>query len=129
MAKQKSAKRGAVRETNVILEDIEKKFELVLEGHDALHTKIDEFRHETRAELGFIKFANNIANNNIKDLTAKADQNFKVIREYLSSIDDEIQDLAKRLGRKADVEKLEQLRGEMAEIKLAVKKFYGKGSN
>ncbi len=127
--KKSSTGKSSRQRTDVLLEDISKKFELVLEGHAALDTKIDEFRHETRTEMGFLKLSQRVIGDNLKDLTVKVDQNFKVIREYLGRIDDEIQDLAKRLGRKADLQKLEQLQGEVAEIKLAFKKFYGKNRN
>jgi len=53
-----------------------------------------------------------------------SNSNFKVIREYLSHIDDEIQDLKRSLSKKADLKRLEQLEQRIARVELVVKKYY-----
>ena len=136
-------KTGKIRggdKTNVLLEDLDKKFDLILEGHKALDVKfdkktdhlgqkLDEFRYETRTEASFLKLGQSVLTNQVKDLSLKSEKNFVVIREYLGRIDDEIQDLKKRLISKADLERLERLEQKLVQIELVVKKHYGKDRN
>lgn len=142
MAKGKAriASKDASRHRDVLLENIEKHFRLILEGHTGLDKKIeaaeehlgkriDEFRYEVRTEMGFLKLGQSVASNQLKDLQVKTDQNFKIIREYLSRIDDEIQDLKKVFHGKPEMKRLMQLEERMAQVELVVKKYYGKGSN
>lgn len=126
----------AERQFGVILEDIDSKFDRVLEGHGGLSKEIKDFRGEFNTfkdETGF----------NFKVLTGEVSElrgefngfrketalSFKAVREYLSRIDEEIQDLKKVLDKKADLERLQRLELKVAEIELAVKKYYGKNSN
>lgn len=97
------------RAFGVILEDLDAKMDRVVEGHAALGKGLDDFRREMRIEVGELKFGQNVLrkevgnlNNKSGELRAFAEREFKVIREYLSRIDDEIQDLKKRLVNKAD---------------------------
>ena len=112
------------RRFGVILEDIQGKFEQVLEGHAALDTKfdhkIDDFRHEVRSELSFIRLAQNNADNRLKDIEIS----LTAIRKYLFKIDDEIQDLKKRLVAKADAERLTRIESEVAAMKAFLKQKY-----
>ncbi len=121
---------------NVLLEQIDKKFELVLEGHVVLDKKIDdlannsgEFRTETR--LNFKTLTQDLADldGRLVIFATRTENNFKVIREYLVRIDDAIQDLTNRLGRKADLEELAELKQRVAQVELVVKKIYGKNRN
>lgn len=138
MVKKKvaSGNKVSVRHTNVLLEDLDKKIEMILEGHDSLDKKIDDFRHETRSEIGFLRLSDRVATNKLTDLVLKIDRiedkydkNFKIIMEYLARIDDEIQDLKTKLVAKADLERLEKLEHRIVQVELVVKKYYGKNSN
>ena len=124
---------------DVLLESIDKKFQLVLEGHEGLDKKIDDFRHETRSELKFIRFAQDVLKNEMGDFrtdigilrtdVSDLKSSMNQIMEYLKRIDDEIQDLKRRLVGKADLERLGHLEQRVASVELAVKKFYGKNRN
>jgi len=127
------------RRTDVLPENIDKKFNQVLEGHTALDKKIDDFRHETRAELKFIRFAQDVLKNemgdfrtdvgvlrtDISDLKSSMNQ----VMEYLKRIDDEIQELKSRFYSKADLERVERLEHRVAQVELVVKKIYGKSKS
>ena len=124
------------RQTGVIVEDLDKKLDLVLESYDVLRKEladfrtetkqeITDFRYEVRSELKFIGLAQSNFQNKLEDLKISSKQ----ILEYLGRIDDEIQDLKKRLVAKADLEKLEKLEQRVARVELVVKKYDGKNSN
>ncbi len=102
-----------------VLEDINDKFDFLVESHSALDAKIDknhgEFK-EFRKEVNF-KF----------DLISKrfdgVDKNFKVVFEYLSKIDDEVQsiklelkEIKLELNKKADLNRLEILEKRVKEL-------------
>ena len=102
----------------VILEDVQDKFELVLEGHSALEKKIDDFKDETKTNFktlfGFV------------DATTA---NFKSIFEYLEQIDDEIKSIKEEtniirmtLIKKADIERLGKLEVRVARMEAFVEK-------
>ncbi len=59
----------------------------------------------------------------MEGLEDKYDKNFKVIREYLGHIDEEIQDLKKRLVAKTDLERLERLEQRLVQVELVIKRF------
>ncbi len=136
MANKKLAKPKKL-DLGVLLEEMDKKFDLVFEGHAALDKKfdkkIDEFRYETRTETGFLKLGQSVTNNKLKDLAIKVDsmdekydKNFKGIMEYLSRIDDEIQELKKIFAGRPEPKRLLAFEERLAHVELAVKKFYGK---
>ena len=118
------------RRFGVVLEDINKTVHQVLEGHAALDEKfskkIDDFRYEMRDEIKLLKLSNYNLTNKIEDLTRSSKQ----ILEYLSRIDEEIQDLKKVLVRKVDLERLLTVEKRVAQIELVVKKYLdGQNSN
>lgn len=89
----------------VILEDINSKVGLILEGHSALNQKIDDFKEE------FVEFKQD------------TESNFKTIFKYLSSIDDELKsiksevsDIKKTLSRKADLDRVALLEERVANL-------------
>jgi chromosome segregation ATPase len=65
----------------------------------------------------------------LKGDTTDLKSSSKQIFEYLKRIDNEIQDLKKKLDQKADLERLALLEKRVAQIELVVKKYYGKDSN
>lgn len=99
------AKSATKRSLGVILEDIDSKFDLILEGHTALDKKIDVFHDE------------------FLDFTKETRLNFNAIKDYLSRIDDEIQEMKKILSRKADLERLERLEQKVAKMELVIQKW------
>lgn len=138
MAKEKVriASKDASRKKDVLLESMEKHFRLVLEGHAALDKELKDFRgdfrefqSETRFNFKTLTSVLDDTRGKLHAFEAKTDANFKAIREYLSRIDDEIQDLKRRLTGKAEVERLQRLEERVAHIELVVKKYYGKNSN
>src|SRR3989338_9189755 len=140
MAKPKS-KSTKNRQFGVILEDINSKFDLVLEGHAALDkkfdNKIDEFRNDfddfvnetrlnfetIRNELKTIRNELKTTQNELGGFVKETRSNFEAIKEYLSRIDDEIQDIKKTLSGKADFRRLEHLEKEVAQIKLIMQQL------
>ena len=117
MSKSKSVTN---RQFGVILEDINSKFDLVLEGHAALDKKfdkkIDEFKNETQLNFEAIR-------NELGEFKNETRLNFEAIKEYLSRIDEEIQDIKKTLSGKADLQRLERLEQEVAQIKLVMQQL------
>ena len=118
----------------MILEDINSKFDLVLEGHAALDkkfdNKIDEFRNdfddfvnETRLNFETIRNELKTTQNELGGFVKETRSNFEAIKEYLSRIDDEIQDIKKTLSGKADFRRLEHLEKEVAQIKLIMQQL------
>lgn len=133
MKKRTNTKNLSAKERHfgVVLEHIDSKFNQVLEGHTALGKELRDFRHETRADIGFLKFGQKTLVSEIGDIKVKFDRledkydkNFDQIFEYLSRIDEEIQNLKKVLSRKADLERLQALEQRVAQVELALKKYY-----
>ena len=119
---------------------MDKKFELILDGHkaldkkfdkkfDLLDEKVDSFRYETHHDISFLKLGQGVLKDQIKDFSINAQKNFEIIREYLARIDDEIQDLKKRLVAKADLDRLLKLEQRMARVELVIKKYYDENRN
>lgn len=101
------------------MEDFDSKLDRVLEANDGTKKELGDFREEVwefRKETNF-KFE--VLTKEIKDIKLS----FVQIKDYLSRIDEEIQDLKKILGKKADLERLEHLEREVAQIKLIVQKW------
>ena len=91
----------------VFVEHMDKRFDQVFEGHDALvagqeklEKELKDFRHETISEIRVINFNLGNTNTNLKDLTVKVEDltvkvdklgaDNKSIFEYLSRMDDEL---------------------------------------
>ena len=117
------------RRFGVILEDIDKKFDLVLEGHEAFSKEIKDFRDDARREFSEVRFQIKTLSEVLADFRADAVKNFTAIREYLSRIDDEIQDLKKTLTGTVEQKRLEILEYEVSQLKLAISKKNGKNRN
>ena len=93
----------------VVLEDMNSRLALMLEQFSGLHKKIDKNHQEF---LGF----RDQTNENFKkigEFRKETGENFSVVMEYLTRIDDEIQDMKKELKilretlkEKADLDKL-----------------------
>ena len=105
MIKKKNSPGTKERHLGVILEDMHSQLKLVLEGHTALDVKIEVLGRELKSE--------------IHNLTLGQ----KDILDYLSRIDDEIQELKKILFQKADLERLQKLETSVTQIELAVKRW------
>ena len=126
---QKGTTRPPEQKFGVLLEHIDGKFNQVLEGHAVLDRKIDSVQNELREFRSETTFKLNTITQVIDAFKTKTDANFKVVLEYLSRIDDEIQDLKKVFHGKPEMKRLMQLEARMAQVELVVKKFYGKNSN
>ena len=86
---KKQNKKITESQFGVILEDIQDKFETVIEGHTAIDKKIDniggelhEFKKETNEKFGVVF-----------EFMDETRANFKGIFEYLSRIDEELQSI------------------------------------
>lgn len=100
------------RKFGVLLEGMDKKINLVLEGHGALDKKIDGLKEE------FVEFKGEMRV--FRDDTVS---NFKTVFDYLSRIDDELKaikseifDLKNKLFSKAEVSRLESLEKRVKEM-------------
>lgn len=130
------------RQFGVVLEDINSKFDLVLEGHAALDTKIDKIHVELKREIGGLKGEVGGLKGEVGGLKgeigglkgdfyafrAETKENFKTVFDYLLRIDEELKDIKVEitdikviLENKADLRRLENLekRIEKIEVELA----------
>lgn len=131
----------------VILENMNDKLSLVLDGHSALDKKIDGHIKDTsenfkKINTKFDYFAEATTENfkKVNDRLDKVDdkvdsfmeattENFKSVFEYLVGIDDElksihmeIKELKNILHKKADLERLERLEKKVAQLELVAQK-------
>ncbi|MCK9365457.1 MAG: hypothetical protein M0P74_17885 [Syntrophales bacterium] len=83
----------------ILLEDIRGKFELVLEGHDALHKEIRDTREELCEKINLVDFKVGALNKKIDDVHDKLD---KKIDDVHDKLDKKIDDVRDELGRKID---------------------------
>jgi predicted nucleic acid-binding Zn-ribbon protein len=136
------------RQFGVILEDINSKMDLVVEGHKMLDEKNDRAHHEFDKKIDGLDRRIDGLDRMIDGLDEKIDSvhqglggkidrnyqeflnfrketndNFKVIFEYLSRIDDElrsikieIRELKNSLSKKADLERLEVLERRVIDV-------------
>ncbi len=94
----------------ILLEDIRGKFELVLEGHDALHKAISDTREELCEKINLVDFKVGALNSKIDDVDARLSKKIDDVDARLSKkIDDvdarlskRIDDVDARLGQKID---------------------------
>lgn len=138
--KQSPVRSFTTSEFGALLESIDKNVKHVSEGHTLLEKKIegveerlggklDEFRYEVRTEIGFLRLAQSNNSNALKDLSIKTEASFKAAREYLSRIDDEIQELKKIFAGRPELKRVEHLETRLAHVELVVKKYYDKNSD
>ena len=79
----------------VLLEDISGKFDLVLEGHDALHKEIRDTREELCEKINLVDFKVEALNQKIDSVHDKLDQKIDSVRDELGEkIDRVAADLA-----------------------------------
>ncbi len=79
----------------VLLEDIRGKFDLVLEGHDALHKEIKDTREELCEKINLVDFKVGVLNQKIDSVHDKLDQKIDSVRNELGQkIDAVAADLA-----------------------------------
>jgi len=141
--KKKANKIGYDQQT-AVLEDINSKFDLILEQFSGLNRKIDnnhqeflefkgemvEFRDQTGKNFKELFEFRDQTGKNFKELFEFRDQtgkNFDIVKEYLFRIDEEIQnlkgeleDLKKTLKEKADLDKLAVLEKRLVKLEKLV---------
>ena len=79
----------------ILLEDIRGKFELVLEGHDALHQEIRNTRQELCEQIKLVDFKVETLNQKIDNVHDKLDKKIDNVRDELGKkIDNVAADLA-----------------------------------
>jgi hypothetical protein len=61
------------RYMEVLLEEIRGKFDLILEGHDSLHAKMDEYRRESNEKHDLTAFKIQVMADQIHNLDTKID--------------------------------------------------------
>jgi hypothetical protein len=93
--------RGSVPDYSleILLEDIRGKFELVLEGHDALHKAISDTREELCEKINLVDFKVGALNSKIDDVDARLSKKIDDVDARLSK---KIDDVDARLGQKID---------------------------
>lgn len=107
----------------VILEDINGKFDLLVEGHEVLGKKIDDVRIELKEEIGELRGEFFSFKSEMTDFKKDTESNFKQVFQHLSKIEDElmsikteIADLKKTLTQKADIDKVILLEERIVKI-------------
>jgi hypothetical protein len=79
----------------ILLEDIRGKFDLVLEGHDALHKEIRNTRQELCEQIKLVTFKVEAINQKIENVHDKLDRKIDSVRDELGNkIDNVAADLA-----------------------------------
>jgi len=89
----------------ILLEDIQGKFDLVLEGHDVLHKEIQDTREELCEKINSVDFKVETLNQKIDDLTANLEQLNEQSSENYSEIESELKsgyNLLEAAARAAD---------------------------
>ena len=127
--KKKANKIGYDQQT-AVLEDINSKFDLILEQFSGLNRKIDNNHQEFLEFKGEMVEFRDQTGKNFKELFEFRDQtgkNFDIVKEYLFRIDEEIQnlkgeleDLKKTLKEKADLDKLAVLEKRLVKLEKLV---------
>jgi hypothetical protein len=69
----------------ILLKDISGKFDLVLEGHDALHKEIRDTREELCEKISLVDFKVGVLNEKIDDVHDKLDQKIDALAADLSA--------------------------------------------
>ena len=67
----------------ILLEDIRGKFDLVLEGHDALHKEIKDTREELCEKINLVDFKVGVLNQKIDDVQGNLNQKIDNFRDEL----------------------------------------------
>jgi hypothetical protein len=100
----------------VVLENINSKIDLLVEGHQCLVEKIDGVEFSLNAKIDSVESSLNSFKKETRD-------NFQLAFDHFSNIEDELSDIRKELGmmkkKKVDVEKFEKLErrvGKLEEI-------------
>ena len=112
------------RKMGVIMEDMNSKIDLLVEGYSSLDKKIDrvhaelkedlnDFKVETRGNFKIVFEQISNVNIDLQSFKNETRDNFKKVFEYLSRIDDEVQDIKSEileiklvLKKKADISRL-----------------------
>ena len=107
----------------VILEDINRKFDVLVEGHGVLSQKIDGVEDRLSNEIKEVRDDLGIFKSEMGNFRKSTENNFQAVFQYLSRIDDElllikaeIMELKKTLTKKADIEKVTELEKRVAKI-------------
>lgn len=132
-SKKQKMPSGSSREDKmmVLLEDMRGEIKAVAEGHSDLRRAIDDSRDELRNEIGGLRngMSNNIdglrneLNSKIDGLRNEMKENFKIVFEHFSNIEDEImeiksemKEIRRELLGKADRVRLDALEKRVAEL-------------
>ena len=83
----------------ILLEDIRGKFDLVLEGHDALHKEIRDTREELCEKINLVDFKVETLNQKIDGVRDGLNQKIDGVRDDLNQKIDGVRD---ELGQKID---------------------------
>ena len=127
---QKNINRRSKDQQTVVLEEMNSKFDLVLEQFSNLNRKIDgnhqEFL-EFKGEMTEFKGEMTEFKGEMTEFRDRTDENFAVVKSYLIRIDEEIQnmkieakELKTRLKNKADLVKLADLEKRMVKLEKLV---------
>jgi len=83
----------------ILLEDIREKFDLVLEGHGALHKEIRDTREELCEKINLVDFKVGVLNQKIDGVHDQLNQKIDGVRDDLNQKIDGVQNT---LGQKID---------------------------
>ena len=83
----------------ILLEDIRRKFDLVLEGHDTLRQEIRDTREELCEKINLVDFKVETLNQKIDGVEERLDKKIDGVRDDLNQKIDSVRD---ELGQKID---------------------------
>ena len=126
----------SARVFGVLLENMDKKIDLVLENRDMLNRKIDgvkdelkgkldEVRDELKGDIKVLQDDMGVLKLDVTDLKSSAKQ----ILKYLAEVESELQDLSHRMGRKVDQEQIASLQQRVTRLELVLKKYLSGNKN
>jgi predicted nucleic acid-binding Zn-ribbon protein len=108
--------------SGVLLEEMNSKIDIILEGHTGLNKKIDTKIDGLREEMNS-KFDN--LHGEMNSRFDEVNSNFKTVFGYLSKIDDELQDIKSelaqiksKLSKKSDLDYVKKLEQRMNKIEM-----------
>ena len=112
-------------EFGVILEEMNSKIDLILEGHAGLDRKIDKKIDDLREEMNFRFQEVNLRFDGIDKMLDGIDErldgidsNFKTVFKFLSQIDNELKQIKSELKNKADLTFLKTLEKRIKKLEI-----------
>jgi hypothetical protein len=114
----------------VIMENVEHKFDLILESHEAVKA---DLKREFREEIGKVRFDMDVKFAQVDARFEQMEENFRFLSAHLLRIEDDIEEIKQMLGKKADKKdfnllfvRVGKLEKELAVLKKRIKQGAGR---